>query len=60
MGDRDLNILCYSDDAVLLAESEDDLQRLLHRLTCTVKSFNMTVSVSKTNCMTMSRPLRYN
>ena len=59
MGDRNVNILCYADDAVLLAESEDDLQRLLHRFNCTAKSFNMTISASKTKCMTTSKtPLR--
>ena len=29
MGDREIKILCYADDAVLIAEDEDDLQRLL-------------------------------
>ena len=28
MGDREIKTLCYADDAVLIAESEDELQRL--------------------------------
>ncbi|XP_045480918.1 uncharacterized protein LOC123685306 [Harmonia axyridis] len=30
MGNENISILCYTDDAVLIAENEDDLQRLLH------------------------------
>ncbi|KAK5646720.1 hypothetical protein RI129_005184 [Pyrocoelia pectoralis] len=39
MGDRNVTILCYGHDAVLVAENKDDLQRLC-RLNCTAKSFN--------------------
>ena len=31
MGEKKINILCYADDAVLVAEDENDLQRLLHQ-----------------------------
>ena len=31
VGEKDINIVCYADDAVLITESEDDLQRLLHQ-----------------------------
>lgn len=59
MGNREIAILCYADDAVLVAESEDDLQRLLHRFNCIAKSFNMIISTQKTKCMTTSKtPLR--
>lgn len=59
MGDQEITILCYADDAVLVAENEDDLQRLLHRFNCTAKSLNMTISTQKTKCMTTSKvPLR--
>lgn len=33
MGDSVIKILCYTDDAVLVAENEADLQRLLRQLT---------------------------
>ena len=59
MGGQNVNIPCYADNAVLLADSEHDLQRLLHRFNCTAKSFNMTKSASKTKCMTTSKtPLK--
>jgi hypothetical protein len=36
IGDKELNVTCYADDAVLIADSENSLQRLLHqfRLSC--------------------------
>lgn len=52
MGDKEINIICYADDAALVAESEDDLQRLLHQLNRTAKSFNMIIADTKTKCMT--------
>ncbi|XP_044767088.1 uncharacterized protein LOC123322993 [Coccinella septempunctata] len=59
MGQQEISILCYADDAVLIAESEDDLQRLLHQFTRIAASFNMKISVAKTKCMTTSKiPIR--
>lgn len=29
MGNKRINIVCYADDAVLLADNEDNLQRLV-------------------------------
>ena len=49
MRDRNVNVLCYADDAILLVESEYDLQRLLHEINCTAKLFNMTISAQKQN-----------
>ena len=47
------------DDAALIAESEDDLQKLLHEFNTTAKSFNMIISPTKTKCMTTSKtPIR--
>lgn len=37
MGQEETKIQCYADDAVLLAENEDDLQRLLHQFNMTAK-----------------------
>lgn len=56
MGHTDMRILCYADDAVLMAESEDDLQRLLYRFNMTAKELNMKISSSKTKCMVISSP----
>lgn len=59
MNNRRLRILCYADDAVLLAESEDDLQRLLYRFNLTAKRLNMQISSEKTQAMVISKdPIR--
>ena len=29
LGEKDINIVCYADDTVVITESEDDLKRLL-------------------------------
>ncbi|XP_043494653.1 uncharacterized protein LOC122519338 [Polistes fuscatus] len=59
MGDKELKITCYADDAVLIAENEDDLQRLLHEFNTIAQSLGMVISTSKTKCMTTSKiPLR--
>ncbi|XP_044749727.1 uncharacterized protein LOC123310328 [Coccinella septempunctata] len=56
MGNREIQILCYEDDAVIMAESEDDLQRLLHVFNTTAKKI-MLISVEITKCMSRE-PLR--
>lgn len=59
MGCKNINIVCYADDAVL-ASSEDDLQRILHQFLKSAKMYHMRVSKQKTKCLTTSRePLRY-
>ncbi|KAI4476057.1 hypothetical protein M0802_014934 [Mischocyttarus mexicanus] len=59
MGNQDFNILCYADDVVLIANSEDNLQRLLHKFNITSKKYNMTISAEKTKCLTISKePIR--
>ena len=59
IGDRKIKTLCYADDAVLIAESEDELQRLLHHFNTTAKKFKMNISVTKTGVMSKSKtPLR--
>lgn len=45
MGDRNITILCYADDPVVIAQ--DDLQRLLYRFNFAAKSPNMVISTSK-------------
>ena len=59
MGDRDIKILCYADDSVLIGESEDDVKKLLQVFNRTAKQLNMNISTAKTKCMTTSKtPLR--
>ncbi|KAI4480031.1 hypothetical protein M0802_014287 [Mischocyttarus mexicanus] len=59
MRNQDFNILCYADDVVLIANSEDNLQRLLHKFNTTSKKFNMIISAEKTKCLTISKePIR--
>lgn len=59
MGNEEVTIICYADDAMICAENEDDLQRLLNIFNRTGKQFNMTISAQKTKCMTTSKePLR--
>ena len=54
-----INILCYADDAVLIAESEDDLQRILQAFNKQAAKLNMQISINKTKCMTIAKePLR--
>ncbi|KAL6265901.1 hypothetical protein P5V15_002739 [Pogonomyrmex californicus] len=54
-GDHRVNCLCYADDTVLLAESEDDLQRLLHAFKITVEQYNIEISTTKTKSMTIAK-----
>ncbi|XP_055389920.1 uncharacterized protein LOC129618916 [Condylostylus longicornis] len=59
IGDNNIKIICYADDAVLLAENEDNLQRLLYRVTKTAERYNMEISTEKTKSMTVSKdPVR--
>ncbi|XP_072766481.1 uncharacterized protein [Anoplolepis gracilipes] len=59
MGHRKIQILCYADDAMLIVENEDDLQRLLHRFVNTASTFNMITSTEKTQSMVISKePIR--
>ena len=59
MGNNKINIICYADDAILIADNEDNLQRLLHKMVTTAKTYNMTVSTTKTKSMVISRePIR--
>lgn len=59
MGNKNLTILCYADDAVLIADTEDNLQKLLHNFNITAKQYNMIVSTEKTKCMVISKePVR--
>lgn len=59
MGTQKINILCYADDAVIIAETEDDLQRMLQAFHKQAGKLNMKISIQKTKCMTIAKePLR--
>jgi hypothetical protein len=55
MGNNHIGILCYADDAVLLADSESDLQKLLQQFHTSSQLFNMKISINKTKSMVTSR-----
>lgn len=55
LGNRKVNILCYADDALLMAENEDELQRLLFNFNKAAKEYNMEISIPKTKSMVISR-----
>ncbi|KAI4496978.1 hypothetical protein M0802_007926 [Mischocyttarus mexicanus] len=58
-GQIPVNTSNRKDDAVLIANSEDNLQRLLHKFNITSKKYNMTISAEKTKCLTISKePIR--
>lgn len=47
LNNNKINIICYADDALLIADTEDNLQRLLHRIVTAAKTYKMTVSTNK-------------
>lgn len=60
LGTHKINILFHADDALLITESEDDLQRMLHAFNKKAEELNMAISKTKTKCMTTSKEsLRY-
>ena len=51
--------ICYADDAAIVAESENDLQKMLYKFHLTAQKYNMKISVDKTKCLTFSKnPVR--
>jgi hypothetical protein len=43
----EINTLLFVDEQVILANSEDNLQRAIHRLTVLSKDYNMRISIDK-------------
>ncbi|XP_055389323.1 uncharacterized protein LOC129618543 [Condylostylus longicornis] len=55
----EIKIICYADDAVLISENEDELQKLLHQFYITSSKLNMEISVAKTKSLVIAKePLR--
>lgn len=47
MGDKERQIVCYTDDVSLIAETAHDFQRLTLIFNTTSKKFNMIISAKK-------------
>ena len=47
MGNDPIHIICYADDAVLIAESEENLQTLLLKFYQMAENLNMVISLNK-------------
>ena len=59
MRSEKINMVCYADDIALIADTEDDLQRLLYNFHLNCLKFNMKISIHETKAMTISEePLR--
>lgn len=55
MGNAQINIVCYADDAVLLADNEDDLQKLVRIFAEEAGAVGMEISINKTKTMVIAR-----
>jgi endonuclease/exonuclease/phosphatase family metal-dependent hydrolase len=55
LGKESISVVCYADDAVLLAESQEDLQNLLNKFEEASKKYNMQISIGKTKSMVISK-----
>jgi hypothetical protein len=53
--DENVNIVCYADDATLIVDKEDDLQRLLTRLSQSCTKFDLKISSKKTKSLIISK-----
>ncbi|XP_050503613.1 uncharacterized protein LOC126882681 [Diabrotica virgifera virgifera] len=59
MSNKRITMVCYTDDAALIAESEDDLQRQLFQFFQISRQLNMNMSTNNTKCMSTAKyPLR--
>jgi hypothetical protein len=50
---RNINIILYASDKVLLAVSEDELQIMAHQLNITASKYKMKISVTRTKSMSV-------
>lgn len=57
LGDAEVKIVCYADDAVV-SEEEDNLQRLLHQFEMTAERYNMSISIPKTQTLVIAKEPR--
>ena len=52
MGSEVINIVCYDDNIALIADTENDLERLLYNFHLSCLKFNMKISIHKTKFVT--------
>lgn len=52
MENKEIKTVCYANDVLCLAESEDDVQRNLYTFNITTKHDKMKISSGKTKCLT--------
>ena len=55
IGGRNINSLRYADDTVLLAETEEDLQKIVHQVKRESESFGLLMNAKKTKTMVFSK-----
>jgi hypothetical protein len=59
MGNKEIHITCYADDAVLTTDNEDNLQSFLHQFLLSYQKYNTKIAIIKTKALTVcERPLR--
>lgn len=58
LGGKEIKIICYADDAVLISEDEDNLQRMLFKFENIASKYNMEISVAKSKSLTISKEPR--
>lgn len=59
LGNHHINILCYAIDVVLLAKSEDDLQKMLYKFVTDSKKYYMKINTEKRKSLVISKePVR--
>ncbi|XP_056629854.1 uncharacterized protein LOC130440616 [Diorhabda sublineata] len=49
-----ISMVCYADYAAIFAETQDDLQRQLHKFSQVIQAMNMTISPEKTKNITFA------
>ena len=54
IGYRLFKILCYADDAVIMSENEDDLQRMPFKFQNTAQIYNKITNTDKTKSMVIA------
>lgn len=59
MGSKEIKMVCYADDVILVTECEDDLQRMLHQFNTSCQNYGFKISTLKTKSMVISKnPIR--
>jgi len=54
----EISILCYADDAVIISENGDELQRLHHQFYLTAKRYNISIAINKTKSLVVAKEPR--